>query len=394
MCLELPTSSSGGGIPLVEPEIRGKEWEYIKECLDTGWVSTAGSFVSHFEEQLASYLGVKYAVAVSSGTAALHVALMTAGVQADDEVIVSTLTFVAPANAIRYIGAWPVFMDADPHYWQLDVEKLSDFLQRECKWVSGELRNKTSGRRIKAVLPVSILGHPVDLDSIFRLACEYGLVVVSDAAESLGAEYKGEKLGKQEGLACFSFNGNKVITAGGGGMIVTNNGEWAERARYLTTQAKDDPIEYIHNNIGFNYRLTNIQAAMGVAQMEQLDHYIAAKRAIAARYREGLRDVSGLAWSEVAEWGASTFWLSTVLVDADAYGIDSRALLVRLQEANIQSRPLWHPLYRLRPFKECVAYQIEVADRLYRDGLSLPSSVGLKQQDQEYIIGAIHRAVA
>jgi len=174
MCLELPTSSSGGGIPLVEPEIRGKEWEYIKECLDTGWVSTAGSFVSHFEEQLASYLGVKYAVAVSSGTAALHVALMTAGVQADDEVIVSTLTFVAPANAIRYIGAWPVFMDADPHYWQLDVEKLSDFLQRECKWVSGELRNKTSGRRIKAVLPVSILGHPVDLDSIFRLACEYG----------------------------------------------------------------------------------------------------------------------------------------------------------------------------------------------------------------------------
>jgi perosamine synthetase len=388
---EIPASNTDAGIPLAEPEIRGAEWQYIKECLDTGWVSTAGSFVNRFEEQLAAYVGSRHAVATASGTAALHVALLVAGVGPEDEVIMPTLTFVAPANAIRYTGAWPVFIDADPHYWQLDVEKLGAFLRRECKWVGGKLYNNASGRRIAAVLPVHILGHPADMDSIIELSRTYNLPVVVDAAESLGAQYKNRYVGSQGDIACFSFNGNKIITTGGGGMIVTDNALWAERVRYLTTQAKDDPVEYIHDDIGYNYRLTNIQAAMGVAQMEQLDSYITTKREIAARYREGLQDIPGLSWAEVAEWATPTHWLSTVLIDAKLYGINSRKLMAKLRDVNIQSRPLWRPIYRLRPYKECISYQIEVADRLYRDGLSLPSSVGLKLQDQERVIQIIRR---
>ena len=381
-------------IPLAVPEIRGNEWKYVQECLGSGWVSTAGSYVNRFEEQLAAYVGCRHAVATTSGTAALHMALLAVGIEPEDEVIVSALTFVAPANAIRYTGAWPVFIDADARFWQLDPDKLGAFLQHECHSVGGELRNKVSGRRVAAIVPVHILGHPVDMDAILSLAQEHGIPVIADAAESLGAQYKGRRIGAQGDIACFSFNGNKVITTGGGGMIVTDNDKLAEKARYLTTQAKDDPIEYIHDNIGYNYRLTNIQAAVGVAQLEQLDAYVAAKQKIAARYKEGLADVSGLGWGEVAEWAMPTCWLSTLLVDSTDYGIDSRALMARLEAESVQSRPLWHPIYSLKPFRECVAYRIEVADRLYRDGLSLPSSVGLKPEDQERVIRIIQREAA
>ena len=381
-------------IPLAEPEIRGNEWHYVQECLETGWVSTAGAYVNRFEEQVAAYVGSRHAVATNSGTAALHVALLAAGVLPEDEVIVSALTFVAPANAIRYTGAWPVFIDADPRYWQLDPDKLGEFLERECSYVGGELRNNISRRRVTAIIPVHILGHPADMDAIVGLARQYGIAVVADAAESLGAEYKGRPVGSQGDVACFSFNGNKVITAGGGGMVVTDNDEWAERVRYLTTQAKDDPVEYVHGEIGFNYRLTNIHAAVGLAQLERLDAHIAAKREIAANYKRGLEGVQGLAWADVAEWAAPIYWLSTLLVDAEVYGMDSRALMARLREAKIQSRPLWHPINSLKPFNACVAYRVEVADRLYRDGLSLPSSVGLKSEDQERIIQIIRRESA
>jgi perosamine synthetase len=389
MAAENMMDSADADIPLAEPEIGGNEWQYIKECLDTGWVSTAGDYVKLFEEKVAAYIGCKHAVATTSGTAALHVALLAAGVKPEDEVIMSALTFVAPANAIRYVGAWPVFIDADPCYWQLDTEKLGEFLQEECHMAGGVLRNKVSGRRIAAVLPVHVLGHPADMDTIMRLAHQYGLPVVADAAESLGAEYKDKQVGRLGDIACFSFNGNKVITTGGGGMVVTENEQWAKRVEYLTTQAKDDPVEYVHNEIGYNYRLTNIQAALGVAQMERLNFFLDAKRAIATRYKTGLSNISGVRWADSAEWATPTFWLSTLLIDSNVYGIDSRELMARLQKAKIQSRPLWCPMSSLLPFRDCMAFKVEVANLVYRDGLSLPSSVGLKPEDQDRVIRTI-----
>ena len=273
-----------GFIPLCVPEIRGNEWTYVKECLDAGWVSSVGSYVDRFERMVADNVGAKYAVATVNGTAALHIALLVAGVEPEDEVLVSTLTFIAPANAIRYAGAWPVFIDAEPDYWQFDVEKARQFLEQQCHRVDGVLRNKITGRRVKAMVPVDILGHPNRPRGDPRSrASRFDLAVIEDATESLGAAYHGKKVGGQSAAACFSFNGNKILTTGGGGMFVTNNEQWMARARYLTTQAKDDPVEYIHHEIGYNYRLTNVQAAMGCAQMELLDEYVEAKRRIAAR---------------------------------------------------------------------------------------------------------------
>ena len=371
------TLVSEGMIPLCVPEIRGNEWKYIKECLDTNWVSSVGAFVDRFERELAEYVGTKYAVATCNGTAALHIALLVTGVQPDDEVLISTITFISPANAIRYVGAWPVFIDAEHDYWQMDPQKVVGFLEDECQWRDGALYNKTTGRRVKAVLPVHILGHPVDMDPILEIARKYELAVIEDATESLGAKYKGRMVGTLGDIACFSFNGNKIITTGGGGMIVTDNDAWARQAKYLTTQAKDDPLEYIHNEIGYNYRLTNIQAAMGCAQLERLDGYIAAKRRIATTYTETFRNVPGITPMREADWAFSIFWMYTVLVDAAQYGINSRSLLHKFDDAKIQTRPLWQPAHCSPAHAQCQAYHCDVAEQLNRDALSLPCSVNL-----------------
>ena len=280
-------------IPLSVPEIRGNEWRYVKECLDTNWVSSGGSYVDRFEQLVAQQAETKYAVATVNGTSALHVALIVAGVQPEDEVLVSTLTFIAPVNTIRYVGAWPVFIDAEPTCWQMDPERVVEFLEKDCRWSDGRLYNRHTGRRVTAIIPVHILGHPVDLDPILAVAKKFGLKVIEDATEGLGATYKGRGLGSLGDIACFSFNGNKIITTGGGGMLVTNSEEWFTKAKYLTTQAKDDPIEYVHGEVGYNYRLTNLLAAVGCAQMEQLDSYVAIKRKIAARYTEKLQMCQG-----------------------------------------------------------------------------------------------------
>ena len=380
-----------GMIPLCVPEIRGNEWKYIKECLDTNWVSSVGPFVDRFERELADYVGTEYAVATCNGTAALHIALLVAGVQPDDEVLVSTLTFIAPANAIRYVGAWPVFIDAEPDYWQMDPQKVVNFLEKECQWRNGALYSKTTARRVKAILPVHILGHPCDMDPILEVAHKYDLVVIEDATESLGAKYKDRMVGTLGDIACFSFNGNKIITTGGGGMIVTDNEAWARKAKYLTTQAKDDPVEYVHNEIGYNYRLTNIQAAMGCAQMEQLDDYIAAKRRIAATYSEALEVVPGITPMREALWAFSIFWMYTVLVDEAQYGMDSRSLLRRLGEAGIQARPLWQPLHCSPVHASGISSACLVAERLNRDASSLPCSVGLSREALNHVVSAIRQ---
>lgn len=376
-------------IPLAVPHLSGNEWKYLKECLDTNWVSSVGPFVDRFEKMVAEYVGRPYAVACTSGTAALHTALIVAGVASGDEVLIPALTFAAPAFATRYIGAWPTFVDVDHHTWQMDPEAVRLFLMEGCELRGGVAVNRATGRPVRAIIPVHILGHTVDMDPIVELAKEYHLTLIEDAAEGLGVRYKGRQVGSLGDFGCLSFNGNKIITTGGGGMIVTGSEVWAKKARYLTTQAKDDPIEYMHNEIGYNYRLTNIQAALGVAQMEKLNEYVEAKRRIAARYEDGLCDVLGIAIPHGASGTEPTFWLYTIMVDRAHYGMGSRDLMRKLEEKSIQSRPLWHPLHTLKPFEGCTAYKISQATTVYEQGLSLPSSVNLTKEDQEQVIEAI-----
>jgi perosamine synthetase len=379
----------GDGIPLCIPEIRGKEWEYIKQCLDTNFVSSVGPFVDRFERELAAYTGAKFGIATSTGTAALHIALLVTGIQPEDEVLVSTLTFIAPVNAIRYAGAWPVFIDAEPVYWEMDPQKVQDFVEKDCIWENGELRNRHTRRRVRAIMPVHILGHPVNMDPILEVAKKYNLIVIEDATESLGAKYKGKMTGRIGDIACFSFNGNKIITTGGGGMIVTDNEAWARKAKYLTTQAKDDPVEFVHNEIGFNYRLTNLQAALGCAQLEQLETYIAAKRRIAEIYTARLSDIPGLTLMRQADWAFSIFWMYTILVDETKSRVNSRALMRSLAEKNIQARPFWQPVHLSKAHTGSYVGDCSVAEKLNREAVSLPCSVGLKDPEQQRVLQCI-----
>jgi perosamine synthetase len=390
-----PGAPPGGSVvPLCVPELRGREWDYVKECLDTGWVSSVGSFVDRFEEELAREAGVRRAVATTSGTAALHVALLLAGVRAGDEVAVSSLSFVAPANAVRYLGAWPAFIGTDPHSWQLDPGLLQAFLRDECGPRDGRLVNRRTERPVGAILAVHALGHPVDLDAVAAIAEEFGLPLVEDAAESLGARYRGRPLGGTGLLGCLSFNGNKLITTGGGGMILTDDDALAARARYLTTQAKDDPVAYVHGEVGFNYRLGNVQAAMGCAQLELLDEYLSAKRRIARAYAEAVDGLPGVTFMPTADWAEPAHWLSTILVDPAAATTSRDDLLSALDRDGIQTRPLWQALHESPAHADAYAYRCEETSRLAARGLCLPSSVGLAPGDQQRVIAALRRELA
>jgi perosamine synthetase len=376
-------------IPLSVPHLAGAEAQYLQECISGGWVSSVGPFVDRFEREIAAQVGAPQAVATVSGTAALHLALLVAGVQADEEVLVSDLTFIAPAFAVRYVGAWPVFIGAEPEYWQIDPDAVETFCEEECTWDSGVLTNRKTGRRVRAIVAVHVLGHPCELMRLQAIAEKYSLVLIEDCAESIGTEYRGKPTGTYGDLAAFSFNGNKTITCGGGGMLVSRREDWLRRARYLSTQAKDDPREYVHGAIGFNYRLTNLQAAVGCAQLEQLDRLLETKRSIARNYAEAFADVPGIEFMREAAWARSTFWLSTILLDESVCGLSSRALLRELAAKSIQTRPLWQPLHLSPAFAGCQSYRCEISKRLFDRALSLPSSAGLAREDQQVVIGSI-----
>lgn len=376
-------------IPLCEPKMLGNEARYLLECVETSWVSSGGPFVERFEHEVARAMGARHAVACMNGSAALHVALLAAGVEPDDEVLVSDLTFAASANAIRYCGAWPVLMDAEPAYWQMDAGKVSEFLARECHRAGGRLVNVATGRRVRAIMPVHVLGHPVDMAPLQEAAREHGLVIVADAAEALGTRYRGAPVARAADVSAVSFNGNKVITAGGGGAVVTDDEALAARARYLTTQAKDDAVEWVHGAIGFNYRLTSLQAAVGVAQLEHLDACLRAKREHAAAYTRALAGLP-LTLPREAPWAGASWWLYTVLVDEPRFGLSRPALLRGLAERGIETRPLWSPISTQKPFAGCQAYRIEHAVDLHRRSLSLPSSVGLLPEQIATVIAALH----
>ena len=382
----MPTVKSKDLIPLSEPLISGNEWKYIKDCLDTGWVSTVGAYVTRFEEAIADYIGAKYAVATVNGTSALHVSLIACGVQPDDEVLVPALTFISPVNVIRYCNAYPVFMDCNESTLCIDVQKVIDFLGGECEQRSnGYTYNKDTNRRVKAVVPVHVFGHSTDIEMLLEICDEKNIDIIEDATESLGSEYKGKKTGSFGKTGCFSFNGNKIITAGGGGMVVTDDDDLSNKIRHLTTQAKRDSFEYDHDEVGYNYRLNNIQAAMGVAQMEKIDEFVQVKRENANYYIELLANIKGLEFLRETEWAKSNYWLFTIKVPQE----HKKPLIDHLLSENIQARPIWKLIHSLPMYSGFQSYQIERAVDAYESCISLPSSVNIKQSEIEYIVNHI-----
>lgn len=375
-------------IALSEPCIKGNEWKYIKDCLDTGWVSSAGSYVTRFEEVVKKYVGTKYAVATVNGTSALHVSLIACGLRSNDEVIVPTFTFIAPVNVVKYCGAEPIFMDCDPKTLCINAGKLIDFIKNKTKQNrDGFTYNRDSGKRIKAVIPVHMFGHPSDMGPITELCSSRKIEIIEDATESLGSEYEGKRTGSIGRVGCLSFNGNKIITTGGGGMAVTDDKIIANRIRHLTTQAKIDSIEYEHDEIGYNYRLTNIQAAMGVAQMERLDEHIRIKRKNALIYKELLSGIDGVEFLWEMPWAKSNFWLYTIKVSKR----QKKPLINYLLSKGIQVRPVWKLINNLPMYKNCQAYRIEAAIDAYDTCLNIPCSIALKQGDIRTVVRNIRK---
>jgi len=372
--------------------MRGNEARYLRECIDTNWVSYVGPFVTRFEVAFADALSVPHAIAMNSGTAALHLALLAAGVGPDDEVIVPDLTFIAPANAVRYCGGEPVFIDVTADHWYLDPEKVATFLSKECEPFADGTRDRVTGKRVKAIIPVHLLGHPADIDPILELAARFRLEVIEDATESLGSLYKERPPGTFGLAGCFSFNGNKIITSGGGGMLTTSSDAVARRSRYLSTQARADGVEYVHMDVGYNYRLTNLQAAVGLAQLEQLASHVERKRSIAKRYDKGLGGLPGIRTPSEATWAKSTFWLYTILVEPPAQR-SSREVIAELASSGIEARPLWAPLHQQRPYRESRTFGLGQSLAIYERAVSLPSSVDLTIEDQDRVVAAVRQSV-
>lgn len=361
---------------LHEPNFSGNESAYVQECITTGWVSSVGKFVDRFEQQLAEYTGVKRAVAVVNGTAALHICLKLAGVESGDEVLVPTLTFVATANAVSYCGAIPHFVDSEERTLGLDAAKLKDYLGEISELRDGSCYNKLSGRRIKAVLPMHTFGHPVDLDALFEVCQRFGLELVEDAAESLGSYYKGRHTGQWSKLAALSFNGNKVITTGGGGAILTNDEQLGTFAKHLTTTAKvPHKWSFVHDEIGYNYRLPNLNAALGCAQLEQLPGFIERKRKLAERYREAFSDIEGVRFFNEPEFATSNYWLNVLLLDESTAG-QRDALLEATNSNGIMTRPAWELMHKLDIYASSPRMSdLQVSESLARRLVNIPSSV-------------------
>lgn len=366
-----------GPVALHEPRFAGNEWAYLKECLDSTYVSSVGAFVERFEADLAAYTGAKHAVAMVNGTAALHVALRLAGVGPGDEVLVPALTFVATANAVAYCGATPHFVDSDERTLGLDPAALRIYLQQTSELRDGECVNHATGRVIRAIVPMHAFGHPVDLERTVAVAREFHLALVEDAAESLGSTVRGRHTGTFGLLGVLSFNGNKTITTGGGGAIITSDSELARRARHVTTTAKlPHRWDYRHDEIGFNYRLPNINAALGCAQLEQLPQLLEAKRRLFSRYAAAFAAIDRVRLVAEPDGCCSNYWLQTLVLD-ESRAAERDAILAATNDAGYMTRPTWILLHRLTPYASCPRMDLPVAESLGRRVINLPSSAQL-----------------
>ena len=358
------------------PNMGGNELKYVTECITTGWVSSVGAYVDQFEKLTAAFAGTKYAVATSSGTTALHICLVMMGVNSDDYVITPNITFIATCNAIKYTGANPLFIDTHERSWQMDLDLLQEFLENETEQKDNVCFNKKDGKRIPVIMPVHVLGNIGDMDRLMAIAKKHNLIVIEDSTEALGSYYKGKHAGSFGLMGTFSYNGNKIITTGGGGMIVTDDETLAKKAKHLTTQAKSDPFEYIHDEIGYNYRLVNVAAAMGVAQMEQLPQFLIRKKEIIAFYKKELQGVGDIEFQEVSENVDPNWWLPTIKT------VKQREVLKVLNDHKMQSRPFWVPMNQLVMFTKNIYFnKTDRSDFVYKHCLSIPCSTNITDDD-------------
>jgi perosamine synthetase len=377
-------------IHLSLPNISGNEWKYVKDCLDTGWISSVGSYVNDFEKNIAEFTGSKYAVAAMNGSAALHLSLQMAGVKSGDLVIAPNITFVATCNTIAYHGARPLLIDVDKYSWQMDLDLLEQYLDENTFLVIDEndrpySRLKTTGQRIGAIMPVHVLGNMVDMDKFMAIAAKYHLIVVEDSTEALGSQFKGKHAGTFGMFGTSSFNGNKIISTGGGGMIFMQDEALAKHAKHLTTQAKTDPFEYFHDEVGYNYRLVNILAALGVAQLEQLPSWLLHKKLVDEWYRSELEN-GERRFQKITDGVTPNNWLHTMWVT------DQRPMIDHLLKNDIQCRPFWVPMNQLPAFQDCIfVNKNNVSDDVYRHCISIPSSTGLTEAQVQKVIDTIKK---
>lgn len=364
-------------IPVATPSLGEQELRNVIEAVRSGWVGSKGKFVKEFETEFARYIGVKYGVATSNGTTALHLALSSLEMSPEDEVIIPTLTFAAVANAILYTGAKPVFVDSHPTYWCIDPNKIE----------------KKITERTKVIVPVHLYGHPCDMNMITKIAKDYGLYIVEDCAEAHGAEYKDKRVGSFGDIACFSFYANKIITTGEGGMCLTNDRILAERMELLRDHGMRPEKKYWHEVVGFNYRMTNLQAALGVAQSKKIDMFIKKKREVAKIYSDLLRNIDGITLHPEMSWAKNAFWLYSILVDEEKFGVSRDELMNKLVQRGIETRRFFYPIHSMPPYRNLPeGKEFPVADRLACRGLNLPSSVKLAENEVCEIVEQIRKS--
>lgn len=375
-------------IGLHEPSFAGNEWRYIKECIDTGWVSSVGKFVDKFEQDLCHFTEVKHAVATVNGTAALHIAFMLSGIKPDDEVLMPTLTFVATTNALSYCRGIPHFVDAEADTLGINPIVLDDYLKEITRQEHKVCINRLTNRPIRALCLMHTLGHPVDIDPLLEVAKKYHLNVIEDAAEALGSYYKGKHVGHKALLSTLSFNGNKIITTGGGGAILTNDEALAKRAKHLTTTAKlSHPWLFEHDEIGYNYRLPNLNAALGCAQLECLSSHLAAKRLLFTKYQTAFSGFNGLQLLREPSYAKSNYWLIALLLDDDL-STSRDQLLKGINENGMMARPLWNLQHTLPMYRNCPRMPVPVAENLVKRVITIPSSPQLCTVGKEDFINS------
>ena len=364
-------------IPVCEPTLGGNELKYVTQAIETNWISSAGSFIRDFEARFAQLCGAQYGIACANGTVAMHLAMATLGLEPGDEVIIPTFTMIATANAVTYCGATPVLVDMEPDYWQMDIDQ-----------VAAKITPRT-----RAIVPVHIYGHPTDMDPLLELAQRHGLMVIEDSAEAHGAEYKGRRCGSLGDAAGFSFYGNKIITTGEGGMVTTNNKEIARLAWNLRDHAFSTERHFWHKFVGFNYRMTNLQAAVGLAQVEQLEHFVEQRRRNAAEYTCRLHGIPGITTPPEASWAKNVYWMYGITVDAADYGMSRDQLRKVLADHGIETRTFFIPMH-CQPvyWRQFMGQRYPVAERLCRDGFYLPSASSLSLAEIEYVAGVIRAA--
>lgn len=377
-------------IPLSVPNLKGNELKYVTDAINTEWVSTAGPYVNEFEKKIAEYVNAKGAVSCQNGTSGLHVSLLLAEITKEDAVIVPTLTFIAAVNPVKYIGATPIFMDCDDSLC-MDPVKLEKYCSEECVYENGKLIDKENRKHVKAIVVVHVFGNMADMETIMKIAKKYSLKVVEDATEAIGSyytagEYEGKYAGTIGDFGVYSFNGNKIMTTGGGGMIVSNNEEYLKHAKHLTTQAKSDELNFIHDEIGYNYRMTNLQAAMGLAQLEQLEDFIQTKEENYQIYKSKFEN-SNFELLEVRNDIRSNRWFYALSCDNAKLNRDT--LIQYLSQKKIQSRPIWGLIHQQVPYREDKAYQIEKAIFYWERIVNIPCSTNLKKENAERVADLI-----